>query len=361
MNTQSKLSRRDGRYGRSVDAVPAVYHLPEEMMKSVSGAAKAVEIVLAHRGYWLLHMFKGGALVGVKPGGKDVDEVMPFVRGTARAVYDFKQAAFICDTSSMHLSPSADGVSCMKKWLGKGGAAGALPVVMLDGLKGGYEISGKTDKRIPAGVFLAGELKNVSGMVSVSVVEPDELAGLSGAIVNLGAGLSSKRGKIIQRTMSAPRVNISKCYKCRKCIHECPVNAISMTTHGLKIDGRRCIFCGRCAEVAHYGGITFDWNATPEHFHKTVSSACSAVLDLLEGRVICINLVFGRQGRERKKHLKGVFVSRDPVAADKAAADFCRSAGIMDSRYIDAANAMLAAAAASDTGSIKYRTVQVAY
>lgn len=40
----------------------------------------------------------------------------------------------------------------------------------------------------------------------------------------------------------------SSCTECGACIAACPVNALSFTGEGLKIDYRKCIFCGKCAD-----------------------------------------------------------------------------------------------------------------
>ena len=38
------------------------------------------------------------------------------------------------------------------------------------------------------------------------------------------------------------------CTYCNTCTYECPVNAITLTRQGAKIDPDRCTGCGRCAE-----------------------------------------------------------------------------------------------------------------
>jgi uncharacterized Fe-S center protein len=56
-----------------------------------------------------------------------------------------------------------------------------------------------------------------------------------------------------------------------RCVRECPSHAISIVDGHVAIESRQCVKCGRCVEIAHYGGITYDWNATPEHYNETVA------------------------------------------------------------------------------------------
>jgi uncharacterized Fe-S center protein len=356
-------SRRLGRFGRSADAVPRVFFLPKEMLKTSRQAARSLGVVFAHRDCCLSRMFSGGDAVGIKMGRDHLTHIAPFAIEGAASIRHSKAQACICETSDMHLDFTDNGIGRVQE-IGEvlgGERRGALPVMMLDGIVGEHELTRKGDRRVGGGVYLAGEVKNLSGIMSITCATPDALAGIAGSLVNLGTGLASKRGKIMQKSMSVPQVHADKCYKCKRCLRVCPVGALHMTAHAVRIDAKKCIRCGRCVEAAHYGGITFDWNASPAHYQKELASYCSSLSAVLEGRIICVNLIYAKEGRERKKRFKGAFVSRDPVAVDAAALDACETYGVLGKDGLKNARSLIAKADEMDAGSARYRLITVAY
>ncbi len=52
-------------------------------------------------------------------------------------------------------------------------------------------------------------------------------------------------------------IHSERCLKCNKCVHECPVSAISLTDQIL-IQNRKCIHCYHCVTICHEKALTID-------------------------------------------------------------------------------------------------------
>lgn len=269
------------------------------------------------------------------------------------------QSAFLCGTSNRHINTRHNGIVQAQKALDNGDGHEAIPFMALDGIYGEHEISRKTHRHLDRQVYLAGELPNLDGLISVCCVAPSDDMAFGGSIVNLGQGLASKKGKIHQRTTCCPQVHVQKCYACRRCVRECPSHAITIVDGHVSIDARKCIKCGKCVEIAHYGGITYDWNATDEHYNNVVAKHAKDALSVLDHKVVCVNIVMS--GDDQKKTFAGAMVSRDPVAVDAATLDFCETHEHLLHESVRCGRRLVNAAQSAGVGNVEYRTETVAY
>ena len=234
-----------------------------------------------------------------------------------------------------------------------------VPYMAIDGIYGEHEISRKSDRRLAGDVYLAGELPNLDGLISVCCVALSDEMNPCGSIVNLGQGLASKKGKIHQRTTRCPQVHVHKCYSCRRCVRACPTHAIAIQGDHAEIDPRKCIQCGKRVEVAHYGGITHDWNATPEHYSDAVARHVKGALNVLEKAVVCVNIIVRNDGEDGS--FAGAMVSLDPVAVDCATAEFCENNQLLPNESIQWLRRQVDATQAAGVGTVAYKVETVAY
>ena len=123
------------------------------------------------------------------------------------------------------------------------------------------------------------------------------------------------------------------------------------------IDPRKCIKCGKCVETAHYGGITHDWDATPEHYNDAVARHARAVLTVLERAVVCVNIIVCDDGRS----FAGAMVSLDPVAIDCATIDFCENNQLLPDDHIQRVKRLVDIAQSAGVGTTDYKLETVAY
>ena len=248
-----------------------VYLLSEDEYDTIKKMSEALRYVLEYRRLPFFKNYWSRQLVGIKPsciGSKTSRKrLFKLINGIGDSLKKKDVSAFLCDTSNRHRNISSNALEQIKESYCDciSNADLNLSVFMLDGINGNYECTKKINGH---DVFLAGELPHLDGLLLVTSLFKHQLCGLSGALYNLGAGLASKRGKIKQRTLGKPQVNVDKCYSCKNCLHACPVEAIYMEDNHVVIDEKKCVDCGRCVEIAKRCGFSYHWDATPNYFQK---------------------------------------------------------------------------------------------
>lgn len=316
----------------------------------------AIDNILNFRAYRLLRIFAHEEVVGVKPCHDRAENTLPYVSSVVDMLRHRGVTPLVCDTTDRYRNINRNAIKRMEE-LATHFAQPNLPIVILDGIKGEHELVVRHETLPDA--HLAGELPSLGGAVMVSCVKPNALAGLSGTLVNLGAGFASKRGKIRHYAMHLPQVHQDKCYSCRRCLRECPVRAITMGASHVVIDQQRCINCGRCTEIARFGGITYAWDATPEHFRSMVTAHGRAAFQTLNHRVVCMNVL--NLPVDEQRHTHTFLFSRDPVANDAAALDMLVEHALIHDEAYDLATRLLDAAEAAGIGRRHYFSEHVAF
>lgn len=337
-----------------------VYFVPAYAQYTADRDVLMLETILAHQRYHFLSRYKKHDIVGVKSCENYPLQTSRYAHAFVRLLKKNGQSAFICGTSNRHIDIECNGIDCLQDALEtrKTGEE-MIPFMAIDGIYGEHEISRKSDRCLAADVYLAGELPNLDGLVSVCCFAPSDDINPCGSIVNIGQGLASKKGKIHQRTTRCPQVNVQKCYTCRRCVRACPTHAIAISDGHAVIDSRKCIKCGNCVEIAHYGGIVHDWNATPEHCNDAVARHAKGALTVLEREVVCVNIMVRDDGDEIS--FAGAMVSLDPVAVDCATIDFCESNQLLADEHVQRIKSLVDAAQSAGVGTGEYKLETVAY
>lgn len=204
-----------------------------------------------------------------------------------------------------------------------------LPVIMADGLFGDEEVEVKIDGKINSSVKIASLVKKVQGLVVVSHFTGHMVAGFGAALKNIGMGLSSRKGKMVQHSTAKPSVKSKYCTRCGICGQWCPADAITIDAASAVIDENICIGCGQCLAMCRFDAITYNWGATYEDLQKNVVEHAWGVHNSTVGKVIYINFLTRISKdcdcmSEFEKIMPdiGVLVSTDPVALDAASLDF---------------------------------------
>ena len=126
------------------------------------------------------------------------------------------------------------------------------------------------------------------------------------------------------------------------------------------INSDRCVNCGHCVEVARYGGISYTWDATPEHFRPVVTAHAKAAFDTLNHRVVCVTALNLTPATDGEPQIALLF-ARDPVAIDAAAMDLLAEHRLLGIREQEHARTMLEQAEAVGVGHKQYTIERVAF
>ena len=336
-----------------------VYFLPWKEYNTNAKLSDALNYVLDYNRLPFCRSFWSKQLVGIKPScSKKCEQRKTFfslVQSTGDLLKHREISAFICDTSNRHKKISSNALEQIREsyceYMDE--REQTLPIFMLDGINGSYEYTAKVKGNE---VYLGGELPHIDGIIMMTSMCRHPLCGSTGALYNLGAGLASKRGKIKQRTLSKPQVNVEKCYSCKSCLHACPVNAISMKDNHVLIDEDLCVDCGRCVEIAKRCGISYHWDATPEYFQKRMIEYASAAVKILADKAIYINLIPGSDHDP-----EGILISKNPLAIDQASLDICNKTKTFDKSNKELMKNYIALAKNLEIGESNYQIQEIAY
>lgn len=241
-----------------------------------------------------------------------------------------KALPFLTETSTLYKGDRTNAVlhSALAQRHGFGQDATGLPLIMADGILGDEEVEVEIPGRIYRRVKIAALMARVQALVAVSHFTGHLAAGFGACLKNLGMGLSSRRGKMIQHSTAKPRVMEKQCTGCGVCVRWCPANAITLGVSSAVIDGGLCIGCGQCLAMCRFDAVGYNWGATYEELQKKVVEHALGVATILRNNALYINFLTRiskdcdcMHSYENIVPPVGVLVSRDPVAIDAASLD----------------------------------------
>ncbi len=203
-----------------------------------------------------------------------------------------------------------------------------MPFIPADGLFGDEECEIEIPGKIYTSIKISYILEKIQSLVMVSHFTGHMLAGFGAALKNLGMGLSSRKGKMIQHSTMKPKVKNAQCTGCEMCVNWCPTGAVSMEGETAVIDQDECIGCGQCLAVCRFYAVEFNWGATYEDIQKKIIEHAWGAHKANEGKNLYINFV-NKITKDCDCMPKfeviapdvGIVLSYDPVAADAASLD----------------------------------------
>lgn len=166
-----------------------------------------------------------------------------------------------------------------------------VPIIMADGLFGDSEISIPINGKHYKEVNIAAEIGKVHGLVVLSHFKGHIVTGFGGALKNIGMGLSSRRGKLVQHSVMSPEIIRSKCTGCGICIKWCPQNTITMEDGRAYIHKENCIGCGECLAVCQFAAVKFDWGRESSDLQEMIAEHAAGVINAVNGRIFYINFI----------------------------------------------------------------------
>lgn len=204
------------------------------------------------------------------------------------------------------------------------------PLTIADGLRGTSQVAVPLNQELIKTAYIAADLMEADGLISLAHFKGHELTGFGGAIKNMGMGGASRRGKLEQHSNVGPKVKSKNCVGCQACLSHCAQTAISLNEHNKAvIDPKKCVGCAECIPLCNYEAIEIQWDSEVEALMKKMVAYALAVVQGREDRCFYLNFLTQISPLcDCVNHSDapvtadiGILASRDPVAADLASAE----------------------------------------
>ncbi len=165
------------------------------------------------------------------------------------------------------------------------------PIVMADGLFGDFETSVPINGIHYKEVNIAAEVAKIHGLVVLTHFKGHIETGFGGALKNIGMGLSSRMGKMVQHSVMKPEIIRDKCTGCGICIKWCPQDTITMEDGKAFIHSENCIGCGECLAVCQFGAVKFDWGRESNELQELIAEHAAGVINAVNGKIFFVNFI----------------------------------------------------------------------
>lgn len=259
-----------------------------------------------------------------------------FARRVIEEIKKLGALPFLTDSSTLYPGERKEAVSSITCGIENGFAYAVVgaPLIISDGLRGVTETEVKIEGELLKSVFLGTEIVEADSLVCLSHFKCHELTGFGGAIKNLGMGCASRKGKLIQHSTVAPRVEPKRCIGCAICLKACAHDAIVITDGKAAIDPIKCAGCSRCITVCPVKTINIQWNEASDLVMKKMAEYAKGAVKGKEERMVYLNFItqvspacdcYGYADAPIVNDI-GICASTDPVALDQACADLVNGA-----------------------------------
>lgn len=260
----------------------------------------------------------------------------PYLKMIGNLIRERKGQPFLTETSTLYKGNRSNAVihAHHLEKQGFGIEKTGMPFIPADGLYGDEECEIDIPGKIYTSIKISYILDKIQSLVLISHFTGHMLAGFGAALKNLGMGLSSRKGKMIQHSTMKPKIKKSLCTGCEMCIKWCPTGAVTMEGETAFINKETCIGCGQCLAVCRFYAVEFNWGATYEDIQKKIVEHAWGAHKANEGKNLYINFLnkISKDCDCMPKYEQivpdvGIIISFDPVAADAASLDLVEEKG----------------------------------
>jgi uncharacterized Fe-S center protein len=258
-----------------------------------------------------------------------------FVEPIVRLIKSRGAKAFVTDTCVLYKSKRDNAIDHLTTAAQHGFTLENLgaPFLIADGIQGQNETTIEIDAPLNQSISLATEIVAAQSAIAISHVTGHLGIGLAATIKNLGMGMSSRKGKLVQHSVSKPRISTAKCTACGVCASWCPEDAISKTGDYYMIHDDICIGCGECLAVCRFNAVKFKWDSSSELLQKQIAEHALGIIKQKQGKIgyltFLISMTKDCDCMAQKPTAIipdiGVLAGRDPLAIDQAVYDLTKT------------------------------------
>ncbi len=278
-----------------------------------------------------LHFGEKGNIAFIRPN---------FIRKIVDKVKELDASPFLTDTNTLYVGARGESVSHLDTAITNGFAYSVVnaPIIIADGMRGASSKLVRLNGEVIKTAYIAREIAESDGLISVAHFKGHELGGFGGTIKNVGMGCAARKGKLAQHSDLSPKIKRKKCIGCGACVEYCAHSAISVEDEKAHIDPDKCVGCGECILICEQKAINVQWNADIPLFQKKMVEYTQAVLKNKKGKAAYLNFL---------THISpacdcadfndapivqdlGIMASTDPVAIDQASADMVNAQKISE-------------------------------
>ena len=180
---------------------------------------------------------------------------------------------YLTETSTLYSGPRSNAITHLQLAQEHGftfETVGA-PFIMADGLFGNAEIEVPIKGILFDKVNIARDAVLTDVLIALSHPTGHMLSGMGACLKNLGMGLASRKGKMLQHSSIKPYINTDQCTLCGQCIKWCPVQAIIEQNGKAFIQQVICIGCGECLTLCKFAAVKFNWGIGSEDIQKSIA------------------------------------------------------------------------------------------
>jgi len=259
-----------------------------------------------------------------------------FARRVVEEIKKLGALPFLTDSSTLYPGQRKEAVSALNCGIenGFGYSCVGAPMIISDGLRGVTETGVVVEAELLKKTYIGTEIVEADSIVAMTHFKCHELTGFGGAIKNLGMGCASRRGKLVQHSTVAPKVDADVCTGCGTCPDSCAHDAIVITGGKAEIDPQKCVGCARCITVCPVKAIDIQWNEAADLIMRKMAEYAKGAMTGKSGKVLFISFItqvspacdcYGHADAPIVNDI-GICASTDPVAIDQACADLVNGA-----------------------------------
>ncbi|MBU1873302.1 DUF362 domain-containing protein [bacterium] len=257
-----------------------------------------------------------------------------YVEPIVRMIKSCNAKPFVTDTNVLYKSRRDNAIDHIEVAAEHGFTSEKLgaPIIIADGILGRNESEIEINAPLNKSISLATELVSAHSAIVISHATGHLTTGLGATIKNLGMGMSSRKGKLTQHSVSKPIISESKCTACGVCVNWCPVDAITVGDDFAFINEGICIGCGECLAVCRFNAVKFKWDSSSELLQKQIAEHALGIVKQKNGKMgfltFMINMTKDCDCLAQKPISLiddiGVLAGTDPVAIDQAVYDLTK-------------------------------------